>query len=67
MDKLFIKGKTLILSTAHPAKFSEVVENVIGKKPSLPNELIDILTMKEKYERLSMDVEKVKNYILERK
>jgi len=63
----FNLDNTVILSTAHPAKFSEVVENVIGKKPSLPNELIDILTMKEKYELLSMDVEKVKNYILERK
>ena len=57
---------TVILSTAHPAKFSEVVENIVGKKPTLPSGLTDILNLKENYEKLPMNLEKVKNYILER-
>ena len=37
-----------------------------GIKPELPENLKNILNKKEKYEKLPKDLEKIKNYILER-
>ncbi len=66
LKKLSIKGKTIILSTAHPSKFSTVVKNAINVIPKLPAGLKNILNKKEKYKRLPKDIKIVKNYISER-
>jgi len=65
-NKLFLKEETLILSTAHPSKFSSSVMNETNVKPDLPENLKNILFLEEKYERLPKDLEKIKNYILKR-
>ena len=64
--KISLKGNTVVLATAHPSKFSDVVMEVTGIKPELPENLRSILAEKENYDKLPKDLEKVKNYILER-
>ena len=64
MKKIMVKGKVVILATAHPSKFSDVVIKATSKKPELPENLKNILNKKEKYEKLTKDLKKVKNYIL---
>ena len=64
--KILLKGNTVILATAHPSKFSDVVMEATGIKPELPENLKNILVEKENYDKLPKDLEKVKNYILER-
>ncbi len=64
--KMLLEGNTIILSTAHPAKFSDVIKNVTNKKPVLPNNLQNILSKKENYKKLSNNLKIVQNYILEK-
>ena len=62
--KLSLENEVIILSTAHPAKFSHIVEKETGVKPELPENLENILFKKEKYEYFPKDLKKIKNYIL---
>ncbi len=53
----------VILATAHPAKFPDVVVEAINVKPELPKNLEDLLTRKEKFEIMPNDIDQIKNYI----
>ena len=64
--KISLKGNTVVLATAHPSKFSDVVMKETSIKPELPENLKNILVEKEKYEKLPKDLKKIQNYILER-
>jgi len=64
--KISLEGNTVVLATAHPSKFSDVVMEATGIKPELPENLKNILVEKENYDKLPKDLEKVKNYIIER-
>ena len=66
VNKISLEGNTVILATAHPSKFSDVVMEETGIKPELPENLKNILDKKETYEKLPKDIKKIKNYILER-
>ena len=66
MKKISLEGNTIILATAHPSKFSDIVMQETGVKPELPENLKNILVKKEKYEKFSKDLKKIQNYILER-
>ena len=66
VNKISLEGSTVILATAHPSKFSNVVMKETGIKPELPENLKNILDKKEKYEKLPQDLKKIQNYILER-
>ena len=66
VNKISLEGNIVILATAHPSKFSDVVIKQTGTKPELPESLKNILAKKEKYEKLPKDIKKNKNYILER-
>jgi len=63
INKISIKGKTIVLATAHPSKFFQSVMKETNVKPELPAGLKKILTEKEKYEVLPPNIEKIKNYI----
>ncbi len=65
-NKLHVEGNTIILSTAHPSKFSDVVMKETGIKPELPESVKNILIKKESYRKLPKDLKKVQNYILEK-
>ena len=67
LKKISIKGNTIVLATAHPAKFPEVVLKQTNLKPELPQEMDKILTKDEKYQKLSKSLNDIQNYILERK
>ena len=64
--KIPLKDKIIVLSTAHPSKFVEVVKKEIGFKPQLPENLKNILEKKESYKKLPKDLKKIKSYILEK-
>ena len=64
--KILPKGKTIVLSTAHPSKFPSIVLNATNKNPELPSGLEKILTDEEKYQTMPKNIEKVKSYILEK-
>tara|TARA_B100000029_G_C17447745_1_gene913859 strand:- start:196 stop:1215 length:1020 start_codon:yes stop_codon:yes gene_type:complete len=66
MKKIGLKGNSIILSTAHPSKFSEVVKKITNSNPELPGNLKNLLVKKEKYAKLSNNIADIKNYILER-
>jgi threonine synthase len=66
IKKISLEGKTVILATAHPAKFSDVVLKETGAKPKLPEKLNDILKKKEKYKNLPNNLKSVQDYILEK-
>jgi len=56
----------LILSTAHPCKFSETVHQATGVEPKIPENIKNILNKKESYITLDNNLGVIKNYILER-
>jgi len=66
VNKISLEGNTVILATAHPSKFYDVVMESTGIKPELPENLKNIIEKKEKYEKLPKDIKKIKNYILQR-
>ena len=64
VPKILLEGNTIVLSTAHPSKFSDTVMEVTGIKPDLPEKLQNILSKKERYDKINKDLEEVKKYIL---
>jgi len=66
VNKISLEGKTVILATAHPSKFSDTVMKETGIKPELPKNLNNIFDKKEIYKKLPQDLKKIQNYILER-
>jgi len=64
--KVSLNEKVIVLATAHPSKFSKVVFESTGVKPELPENMKDILSQQERYDKLSKDLKEVQNYILER-
>ncbi|RZO48141.1 MAG: threonine synthase [Candidatus Pelagibacterales bacterium] len=66
VNKLPLEKNTVILATAHPAKFPDIVMQQAGIKPELPESLKDIFNKKEKYKKLPNDLKKIQEYILER-
>ena len=66
MKKISLKENTVVLATAHPSKFYDVVLNATNTEPKLPNDLKYILNSEEKFEKLSSNLNDVKKYMLER-
>ena len=64
--KISAQGNTIILATAHPSKFYDVVMKETNIKPELPESLKYILVEKEQYKKLPKDLKKVKSFILEK-
>lgn len=50
-------GPTVIVGTAHPAKFPEVVEKATGIAPELPEDLAGLLTAPERIRRIDPDAD----------
>ena len=62
--KLGLQKNCVVLSTAHPCKFPQAIEDAISKTENLPDSLKYINDRKEKFELLSNDVEKIKKYVM---
>jgi threonine synthase len=56
--------KTIVLETAHPAKFPEVIEKELGFSPELPESLKKVINREEKKTDLEASYETFKNWLL---
>lgn len=54
----------IILETAHPAKFKDVVEEAIGEEVTIPNRLAECLSKEKKAISLSSDYPDFKDHLL---
>ena len=57
---------TVVLGTAHPYKFADTVKLAINREVSTPEQVVALPDKKEKFEILDNNLQKVKNYILEK-
>ena len=55
------------LSTAHPAKFPDAVENALGIRPALPPHMADLFERPERITLIANDAEAIKALIRERR
>ncbi len=54
----------VVLSTAHPAKFPDAMEDITGKRPVLPDRLSALMTDEERFASLPNDLAAVKQFVL---
>ncbi|MGE0726586.1 MAG: threonine synthase [Acidimicrobiia bacterium] len=54
---------TIVLATAHPAKFADAVEQATGVRPALPDRLADLLVRPERYRRVADDLAAVERLV----
>ena len=66
LDKLSNDEINIILSTAHPGKFPEVIKEVTGKYPELPDKTKKVIEEKEKFDILPNDLNIIKKFIKEK-
>ncbi|WP_300378650.1 threonine synthase [Henriciella sp.] len=57
---------SVVLATAHPAKFPETVHEAIGQTPDLPERAKAVAARTEVYDHATADVAAVRDYILSR-
>lgn len=60
----FKDDQIILLETAHPAKFSEVVGPAINKTIEMPERLAACLDKEKKNQKISNDFEELKSYLL---
>lgn len=53
----------VVMATAHPAKFPDVVEDAINVHPKLPEYLSDLLNKEEIYVNMPNNIDLIKDYI----
>ena len=53
----------VVLSTAHPCKFPDAINNAINKHEKLPEELQHVLNKNENFQVLKNNTEEVKNFV----
>ena len=54
---------SVVLSTAHPAKFPDAVEKATGVRPPLPAHLADLFEREERFTRLPNDLAAVQEFV----
>ncbi len=64
--KLSGPAPTVVLGTAHPAKFPDAVETACGVRPELPPHLADLMTRPEEVSRLPNELAAVQAFVTER-
>lgn len=58
-----LEGPTVVLSTAHPAKFPEDVAKASGVTPQPPRGAADLAGRKERFDRLPAEADTIKAYV----
>ena len=58
-----LEGPVIALSTAHPAKFPDAVEQATGVRPAIPPHVGDLFAQAERYETAPADIELIKSAI----
>ena len=64
VKKLGLEQNCVVLSTAHPCKFPKAIEDAISKTESLPDSLKYVYDREEKFEVISNDINKIKEYVI---
>jgi threonine synthase len=64
IDKLDANETGVFLETAHPAKFLETVENIIGEKVEIPLKLQEFMKGEKKSEPMTKDFQAFKSYLM---
>jgi threonine synthase len=54
---------SVILATAHPAKFPDAIERITGERPALPTRLASLTSLEERYLVLANDLGAVEAYV----
>lgn len=57
------KAVGVLLETAHPAKFGEIVAKSVGREPPIPNRLMEIMNLPDKAISMENDYEKFKDWL----
>ena len=60
-----VDSPAVLLETAHPAKFPEEIEKALGFSPDVPPVLAALDELSEDYDRLGVDYEAFRGYVLE--
>jgi threonine synthase len=60
------RGTTVVLATAHPAKFPDAMQAITGARPPLPPRLVGLMTAPERFDVLANDPAAVEAYVLAR-
>lgn len=63
-EKIDFAGDTVVLSTAHPAKFPDAIEAITGARPGLPAHMAHLMSDAERYETLPNSLSAVQDFIL---
>ena len=58
-----LRGTTVTLATAHPAKFPDAVERATGVRPPLPAHLVDLFELPEHFTVLPHDLAAVQQFV----
>jgi threonine synthase len=58
-----LEAPTVVLSTAHPAKFPDDVKAAAGVAPELPRGSVSLAKRSERYDRLPADADAIKAYV----
>ena len=58
-----LEGPTVVLSTAHPAKFPEDVAKASGVQPDLPRGVGGLAGRPERFDRLPGEADTIKAYV----
>ena len=58
--------KVIVLATAHPAKFSETIEEVTGTRPPLPKALAEALALPKRSQLIPNTLAALKEFLLQR-
>jgi threonine synthase len=67
IDKFKREGvKLVVLATASPAKFPDVIVESINISPKLPDFLCDLLAREEKYYKIPNNIDLIKDYIYQK-
>jgi threonine synthase len=60
------EGETVVLSTAHPAKFPDAIEAITGERPPLPQGFEHLMTDEERFEVLPNSLAAVEEFVTSR-
>jgi threonine synthase len=65
-EQFYGSEKNIVMSTAHPAKFKEDVEQILGIKVELPTQLSHLLGKDSENIAMGKDYQEFKSYLIER-
>jgi threonine synthase len=65
-ERIATDGDTVVLATAHPAKFPDAIAAMTGARPRLPAHLAHLLSDPERYETLPNSLSEIEAFILKR-